>query len=104
MKVESLGAAELAELEAAIVQRKKEIEKERLANAAKDITAALATHGVSLDEVLPLLGKRAGKSTKAPAKYRNPDDATQTWTGRGRKPNWIVEALAKGKSLDDFAI
>ena len=38
------------------------------------------------------------------AKYANPADASQTWTGRGRKPKWVVELLASGKSLDDAAI
>jgi DNA-binding protein H-NS len=32
---------------------------------------------------------------------QNPD---QTWTGRGRQPGWVKEALGKGKSLDDLAI
>jgi DNA-binding protein H-NS len=27
-----------------------------------------------------------------------------TWSGRGRQPGWIKEALAKGKGLDDFLI
>ena len=38
------------------------------------------------------------------AKFRNPKDASQTWTGRGRKPNWLVEALKKGAKMDTFAI
>ena len=35
---------------------------------------------------------------------RNPADSGQTWTGRGRQPRWIAEALASGRSLDDFKI
>ena len=38
------------------------------------------------------------------AKYRNPDNPSETWTGRGRKPNWLVGRLAKGAKLDDFEI
>jgi DNA-binding protein H-NS len=37
-------------------------------------------------------------------KYRNPDDPTMTWTGKGRRPDWIKKALAEGKSLDDLSI
>jgi DNA-binding protein H-NS len=37
-------------------------------------------------------------------KYRNPADGSQTWTGRGRKPKWIAEALDSGGTLDDFLI
>jgi DNA-binding protein H-NS len=37
-------------------------------------------------------------------KYRNPGDASQTWTGRGRQPAWVAEALAGGARLEDLAI
>lgn len=43
----------------------------------------------------------ARRST-APAKYRSADGAT--WTGRGRKPRWLSDALAAGRSLDDFRV
>lgn len=46
------------------------------------------------------------KRTRKPAapKYANPADRSQTWTGRGRQPRWVVAALADGKALDDLAI
>jgi len=28
----------------------------------------------------------------------------QTWSGRGRKPGWVVDALATGDNMDDFLI
>jgi DNA-binding protein H-NS len=37
-------------------------------------------------------------------KYRNPDNASETWSGRGRKPRWLEERLEKGAPLEDFAI
>src|SRR5713101_7796383 len=43
--------------------------------------------------VAELFGGRKGKNgSKGIAKYRNPKDPTQTWTGRGRRPNWMVQA------------
>ena len=39
-----------------------------------------------------LFGGRRGKGGKVALKYRNPKDPSQTWTGRGRRPNWMVEA------------
>lgn len=41
---------------------------------------------------------------KAEPKYRHPENPDLTWSGRGRKPGWISEALDAGKSLDEFAI
>ncbi|MGY6703842.1 H-NS histone family protein [Roseinatronobacter sp.] len=37
-------------------------------------------------------------------KYANPADPSETWSGRGRKPRWVVAALDAGKNLDDLAI
>jgi DNA-binding protein H-NS len=67
-------------------------------------------HGVSLAELFPQAGKNriprkeARKQGGSMVKYRNPDNPAQTWTGNGRKPAWLVEALASGKTLEDFAI
>jgi len=36
------------------------------------------------------------------AKYVHPADATQTWSGRGRRPRWVTEQLEAGRSLDDL--
>jgi DNA-binding protein H-NS len=39
----------------------------------------------------------SGKGSKVAPKYRNPKDASQTWSGRGRRPNWMVEAGGNAK-------
>ena len=48
-------------------------------------------------------GKRARKSASGTVKFRNPANAKDTWSGRGRKPKWVEDALGAGKSLDDLA-
>jgi DNA-binding protein H-NS len=37
-------------------------------------------------------------------KYRNPDNPTETWAGRGLKPRWMTAAIKRGKKLEDFLI
>jgi DNA-binding protein H-NS len=44
------------------------------------------------------------KKEPAPAKYRNPDNYDDVWSGFGRKPKWIIEYLQQGKHLDDLLI
>ena len=44
----------------------------------------------------------AGKTSVA--KYANPANRAETWTGRGRKPNWLVAKLKKGGKIENFAI
>lgn len=45
------------------------------------------TLGMSPEEILKYSGRRKGKP-----KYRNPNNPEQTWTGRGKKPNWLKDA------------
>lgn len=54
--------------------------------------------------VADLFGTARGKGKVSVAKYANPDNRSETWTGRGRKPNWLVAKLKKGSKLADFAI
>ncbi|WP_261862974.1 H-NS histone family protein [Psychrobacter sp. JCM 18900] len=55
----------------------------------------------TIEEILKA-GEKLEK--KRSIKYRNTDDHSETWTGRGRKPTWLVEALAAGRDIEDFAI
>jgi DNA-binding protein H-NS len=37
-------------------------------------------------------------------KFRNPEQPSETWAGRGKKPRWLTAQLRSGKQLDDFRI
>ena len=41
---------------------------------------------------------------KVEPKYRNPNDPSETWSGRGKTPRWMAEMLARGRSVDEFRI
>ncbi len=73
--------------------------KDRERSDLKQKIASLAENaGFSVGE---LFGARArGKS--ATVKFVNPDNRSETWTGRGRKPNWLVAKLSKGAKMTDF--
>lgn len=74
-------------------------------DAVKGELAALAkSKGFEMSDLFGDSVKTAKEKKTVPPKYRNPADTTQTWTGRGRKPKWIAEALANGGTLDDFLI
>lgn len=38
------------------------------------------------------------------AKYVNPEDSDQTWSGRGRKPKWAAQHVKDGGKLTDLLI
>ena len=100
-KIDSLSYAELLKpeerIKSAISTRKAEDAKV----TKEELKAMAAKAGFELEE---LFGKRGPKRGKGIAKYRNPMDPAQTWTGRGRKPNWLIDALNKGGKLDSFAV
>jgi DNA-binding protein H-NS len=41
---------------------------------------------------------------KVEAKYRNPDNPSETWSGRGKAPRWLTKLIAAGRQLDEFRI
>ena len=36
-------------------------------------------------------------------KYRNPQ-TSETWSGRGKRPRWLVAAMKSGRRIEDFRI
>lgn len=82
---------------AGLMTQKREEERQALkAKAMEMVTKA----GFHLDEIM---NTKSAKRGKVAAKYRNPDAPDQTWTGRGRKPLWLAERLAKGAKIEAFA-
>ena len=73
------------------------------------LLAQMQADGISPEELLsitPATTRSVKKRQPRPAKYRFIDlnGETKTWTGQGRTPKPIAQALATGKSLDDFLI
>lgn len=66
-------------------------------------------NGASLEDLMPksrlAKPKRPAKSLRSSNKLQAPyaDDVGNTWSGKGRRPNWLVEALALGMPLERFS-
>ena len=81
------------------------VEERRKATEYKE---KLRADGIDLSELL--LGQteveKSSKRPPRPAKYHyiDSDGQTKTWTGQGRQPVPIRNAIANGQSLDDFLI
>jgi DNA-binding protein H-NS len=37
-------------------------------------------------------------------KYRNPKQPSETWSGRGKRPRWLADALQEGHTIEEFVI
>jgi DNA-binding protein H-NS len=57
---------------------------------------ALAKKGV------PHAKRERRKYPKVIQKYRNPQEPSQTWSGRGKQPGWVAKLLRSGARLDDM--
>lgn len=99
--LKSLNHHQLDELIKRAEQRKAEIAKEKLAKAREKIHALLESEELTLEEVFGS-GRKARRA--AAAKYRNPADHAQTWTGHGKRPKWFLAALKSGKKERDLLI
>ena len=110
MAIPNLNKLSLTELKKVITKAEALIKKKQGAEAKalrRQITKLANKSGMTVEEVFGMksTGKTAAKKrTKVAPKYQNPQDPKQKWTGRGRQPKWVVEAIASGKELDDLAI
>ena len=100
--LEAMSLKELRQLQKDLAKAISTYEDRHKSEARAKLEAIAKEMGYSLAE---LIGVEV-KATRAPAvaKYRHPENAALTWSGRGRKPQWLVEALAAGKSADDLVI
>ncbi|MDH5708608.1 MAG: H-NS histone family protein [Hylemonella sp.] len=71
--------------------------------SATAIVTALNSAGGPQSSAQLAISNTATASRKIAPKYRNPEDATQTWTGRGRPPLWAL-ALREAGRLDEALI
>ena len=104
VNLEKFSHKELIELQkdvaTAITQRR----GDEMAELRRKMAEMAGASGFDINELLGSGKRGGGKRGPAAVKYRNPKDPSQTWTGRGRKPTWIVEALKKGAKIESFAV
>jgi DNA-binding protein H-NS len=85
--------------------------------------ARLTSEKLALEKRLSQLGREKGEVTQSEPlgsklnasarrrkyprvfpKYRNPNESSETWSGRGKKPRWLTAALKAGHSIEEFVI
>jgi len=100
-----LNPTQLNELIQRAETRKQEITRENAGKVRDKLIALSKAEGFTIEELFA--GRmRKGKATRRPAraKYRNPADHAQTWSGRGKRPRWFNAALTSGKKEKDLLI
>lgn len=102
MDLGKLSLEELKTLQKDVEKAIVDFQKRKRSEAMKEIQEVAKKHGLSVDDIMG--GKGKGKKSKAPAKYRNPADPSQEWSGRGRQPAWFKSALSAGKKPESLEI
>jgi DNA-binding protein H-NS len=101
INVDNLSLRDLHDLEAKLAKAKANAAQAERNKLKEKIDNVLKGSGITIYELYGIGRRGRGKSA---AKYANPDDRSQTWTGRGRKPNWLVAKLKKGAKMSEFAL
>jgi DNA-binding protein H-NS len=102
LDLNSLTLKELKELQSQVSKAVGSFEERKRKEALSELEEKAKALGFSLAD---LVGTNvARKRTPAVAKFANPDDPNDKWSGRGRKPRWFAEALDAGRNPADFAI
>lgn len=102
MDLNALSLKELKDLQSQVAKAINSFEDRRKKEALIELEDKAREMGFSLAELTGLAPVR--KRTPATAKYANPSDPSDTWSGRGRKPRWFEAALRAGKRPEDLAI
>jgi len=87
-------------LSARITSEKRELEK-RLAVLKR---GGRVIEGGDVPQSYNANGKARRKYPRVFPKYRNPQMPSETWSGRGKQPRWLVAAIKTGRKIDDFRI
>ena len=102
MDLSNLSSAELRDLQEKIKTELKQRESQDRAKAREQILAIAQSVGMPVKDLIAS-GIRAKSGTVAP-RYRNPADASQQWTGRGRQPKWVKQWLDAGNAIDGLRL
>lgn len=107
--LKSMTKKELEKLAQNVERQLERLKKQDLKKARDAAEKAAAAHGFQLSDILggaaPAAKTRKAKPKAAGvAKYANPADSNQTWTGKGRQPQWFKDAVAAGKSPESMEL
>ncbi len=111
--------AELVSRKSALESALKDAERKKAEETISKIVGELKALNIAPEDIAKALGirvaepeqkkVRAVRGTAAPKakgipKYRNSIDPKLTWSGKGRKPDWVVTYLGNGGTLEEMLI
>ena len=102
INLNDLSLKELKELQAQTAKAIASFEDRKKKEALAELEEKARSMGFSLAELTGATVTR--KRAPASAKYANPENPSDTWSGRGRKPRWFEAAIKAGKNPEDMSV
>jgi DNA-binding protein H-NS len=105
-----LSSYSIEELKELVDKAKKEVatkEQNRVQQIRNQIEQLAGELDMTVEELMHYDGRRKPKVGVKPVgkiKFQNPANPNQTWTGRGKRPRWLQDALDEGANLEEFAL
>ena len=104
MDLSKLTSAQLRDLQEQLKAELKQRASQDRSEALEQIHAIARSVGLPLKELLGAAPVRSGRTGPVAARYRNPADASQQWTGRGRQPKWVKDWVDGGNDIAGLKI
>lgn len=100
---------ELLAQQAELAKKIEEVRKAEVADAIKQVKAIIEEYELAIEDIFPQKRSSAYTSSASPkakgfAKYQSRIDPKLTWTGKGRKPAWVITFLGNGGTLEELLI
>lgn len=103
--IKSLNHTQLNDLITKAQVRQNELRKEKVVKLRDKVHALIKAEGYTFEDIFGQAKAKTKRATSPVApKFRNPANAAQTWSGRGKRPHWFNDALKAGKKEKDLAI
>ena len=103
INLEKMSLKDLLELEVRVQSAIASAKDAQRMELKQKIEEMASDSGFSVEELFAR-GRPSLKGRTVAPKYVNPDNRAETWTGRGRKPKWLVAKLENGAKIEEFAI
>lgn len=104
MDLNQLSLRELKDIQGRVNKAIATYEERKRKEVFAELEAKAKEMGYSLTELLGTAPARGAKRPNGEPKFANPENPSDTWSGRGRKPRWFIEAIAAGREESEMLV
>jgi DNA-binding protein H-NS len=87
-----------------IIDKAAKVLEEKQLEKRKEVITKIKTLAVSIGVTVDISDGKSKTVKKVAPKYRNPEDFSQTWTGRGVSPKWMQVLIDAGHEKSEYLI